>query len=42
MSYDLMVFDPASAPRTRAAFLEWYEQGQDGDEDAAPLTIPTR
>lgn len=48
MSYDLMVFDPTSAPRTRAAFLEWYERGQNGDEDAAPsddpnsLTLPLR
>ncbi len=25
MSYDLLVFDPHSAPRDRAAFLEWWE-----------------
>ncbi|MEM1299054.1 MAG: hypothetical protein AAGH68_07210 [Pseudomonadota bacterium] len=24
MSYDLMVFDPAVAPRDRAAFMDWY------------------
>lgn len=24
MSYDLAVFEPSSAPRGRAAFLEWY------------------
>ena len=40
MSYDLMVFDPSSAPRTRAAFLEWYEQQQSGDEDAPPSDDP--
>ena len=33
MSYDLMVFDPVSAPRKRAAFLEWYERQQNGGED---------
>ena len=27
---DLMVFDPASAPRKRAAFMAWYEQQQSG------------
>ena len=26
MSYDLMVFDPAVAPRERAEFLEWHAQ----------------
>ncbi len=25
MSYDLMVFDPESAPRDREAFIEWYD-----------------
>jgi len=40
MSYDLMVFDPASAPRTRAAFLSWYEQQQSGDEDTPPSEDP--
>jgi len=25
MSYDLMVFDPAAAPRSRAAFMDWYQ-----------------
>ena len=24
MSYDLMVFDPPAAPRTRKAFMAWY------------------
>ena len=24
MSYDLLVFDPAAAPRKRAAFLDWF------------------
>ena len=40
MSYDLMVFDPASAPRKRAAFLEWYEQQQSGDDDVPPSDDP--
>jgi hypothetical protein len=26
MSYDLMVFDPAAAPRRRAVFMRWYHQ----------------
>jgi len=26
MSYDLMVFEPAAAPRDRAAFMDWYRQ----------------
>ena len=26
MSYDLMVFDPASAPTGRIAFLDWFRQ----------------
>lgn len=25
MSYDMMVFDPGAAPRTRDAFLAWYQ-----------------
>jgi hypothetical protein len=40
MSYDLMVFDPASAPRSRSGFLEWYERGQNGDDAAAPSDDP--
>lgn len=40
MSYDLMVFDPASAPRTRAAFLEWYAQQQGADEERPPSDDP--
>ena len=35
-----MVFDPASAPRKRAAFMEWYEQQQSGDEDVPPSDDP--
>src|SRR4051794_36426696 len=35
-----MVFDPASAPRKRAAFLEWYEQQQSGTEDVPPSDDP--
>ncbi len=26
MSYDLMVFDPSSAPRERRQFMEWYAE----------------
>jgi hypothetical protein len=26
MSYDLMVFEPSSAPRGRAEFMQWYEK----------------
>ena len=26
MSYDLLVFDPAAAPKDRAEFLSWWEQ----------------
>ncbi|HRX82386.1 MAG TPA: hypothetical protein P5307_25140 [Pirellulaceae bacterium] len=26
MSYDLMVFDPDAAPKTRADFMKWYKQ----------------
>jgi hypothetical protein len=25
MSYDILVFDPAHAPREREAFLEWWD-----------------
>jgi hypothetical protein len=32
MSYDLLVFDPASAPRDRAAFLKWWEQTAEWSE----------
>lgn len=40
MSYDLMVFDPASAPRKRGAFLEWYEQQLNGDEETSSANDP--
>ena len=33
MSFDLMVFDPAAAPRDRAAFMEWYAQQTEWSED---------
>jgi len=33
MSYDLMVFDPASAPRTHAEFIAWYDQQTEWEED---------
>jgi len=33
MSYDMMVFDPAVAPREAAAFVAWYEKQTDWNED---------
>jgi hypothetical protein len=33
MSYDLMVFDPASAPTERGAFLAWYQAQTEWAED---------
>ena len=33
MSYDLMVFDPAAAPRDRELFLEWYKYQAQWSED---------
>ncbi len=33
MSYDLMVFDPAPAPRERAAFMTWFEAQTRWEED---------
>jgi hypothetical protein len=33
MSYDLMVFDPVSAPRERSAFMGWYDQQTQWSED---------
>jgi hypothetical protein len=33
MSYDLMVFAPDAAPAKRAAFLDWYEQQTEWNED---------
>jgi hypothetical protein len=35
MSYDLMVFDPAAAPAKRPAFLDWYDQQTEFDDDRA-------
>lgn len=35
MSYDLMVFAPEAAPSKRAAFLDWYEEQTEWDEDQA-------
>ena len=40
MSYDLMVFDPASAPRSVAEFMEWYEAQQREDENEPPSDDP--
>lgn len=33
MSYDMMVFDPAEAPREAEAFIAWYEKQTDWKED---------
>jgi len=33
MSYDLIVFDPAAAPRKRAEILQWFEE-KESQEDA--------
>ena len=35
MSYDLMVFAPEAAPPKRAAFLDWYEEQTEWDDDQA-------
>lgn len=40
MSYDLMVFDPASVPRSRAGFFNWYEDQQGADKDLPPSDDP--
>jgi hypothetical protein len=47
MSYDLMVFDPAVAPRERPAFVEWYHKQAEwseehSDDDAANTTPALR
>lgn len=46
MSYDLVVFDPSTTPRTRAAFKEWFakqvdwEEGRDyADPAGAPVGL---
>ncbi|HYG77235.1 MAG TPA: hypothetical protein VEK08_19680 [Planctomycetota bacterium] len=33
MSYDLMAFDPAKAPRTREVFLAWFEKHAEWSEE---------
>ena len=40
MSFDLMVFDPASAPRSRKAFLEWDAVNRRGDSELPPSNDP--
>jgi hypothetical protein len=35
MSYDLMVFAPDAAPAKRPAFLDWYDEQTDWDDDLA-------
>jgi hypothetical protein len=32
MSYDLMVFEPAAAPRERGDFIDWYERQTEWSE----------
>lgn len=33
MSYDLAVFDLATAPKDRTAFIEWYDEITEWEED---------
>ena len=44
MSYDLMVFDPAAAPREREEFMQWYdvqtEWAEDHEYDDPAVTTP--
>jgi len=44
MSYDMMVFDPAVAPRDAAAFLEWYDAQTEWSEkheyDDPAVSVP--
>ena len=44
MSYDLMVFDPALAPREREAFLAWHDRQTEcaGSFDPVEATAPLR
>jgi hypothetical protein len=35
MSYDLMVFAPDAAPAKRPAFLDWYDEQTEWDDDLA-------
>lgn len=41
MSYDLMVFDPATAPRGRAEFLAWYKDRMGSDVGLSQHTPDT-
>jgi hypothetical protein len=41
MSYDLMVFDPAFAPRDRTAFMAWYEKLVDWPDNDGPYDPAT-
>lgn len=44
MSYDMMVFDPAVAPREAAAFIAWFEKqaqwGENHDYDDPAVSSP--
>lgn len=33
MSFDLMVFEPAAAPKTKDGFMEWYDRQTEWGED---------
>ena len=33
MSYDLMVFAPEAAPKGREAFMEWYDEQSEWEEE---------
>ena len=39
MSYDLMVFEKTKAPKTRAEFIQWYEEQTQWGEDHDYQTI---
>lgn len=45
MSYDLMVFEKAEAPKTREEFMEWFgkqtEWGEDHDYQTISVSSPT-
>ena len=42
MSFDLMVFDPAVAPRNRASFMAWYDKQAEWSEDHGYVIRPWR
>lgn len=40
MSFDLVAFDPHSAPRTKKAFLDWDQRCQDENQHLTPSDDP--